>query len=129
MPVLNLNQGNVAKASAELNRARSDSRQTKLMIEQSLTENWQGWQTSYLEASSLRKRILPAAEKAFDLAWQGYEKGKFPYLEVLDAQRTLFKAREQYHVSLKNYHASRANVERIVAVSYTHLTLPTICSV
>lgn len=118
LPVLNLNQGNVAKASAELNRARSDSRQTKLMIEHSLLENWQGWQTSYLEASSLRKRILPAAEKAFDLAWAGYEKGKFPYLEVLDAQRTLFKAREQYHASLKNYHASRANVERIVGLTY-----------
>lgn len=118
LPVLNLNQGNVAKASAELNRARSDSRQTELMIEHSLLENWQGWQTSYLEATSLRKRILPAAENAFNLAWEGYEKGKFPYLEVLDAQRTLFKAREQYHDSLKNYHASRANVERLTGVTH-----------
>ena len=118
LPVLNLNQGNVAKASAELNRARSDSRQAELMLEQSLLENWQGWQTSYLEATSLRKRILPAAENAFNLAWEGYEKGKFPYLEVLDAQRTLFKAREQYHDSLKNYHASRANVERLTGVTH-----------
>lgn len=118
LPVLNLNQGNIAKAKAELSQVRSNGRQAQLMLEQNLIENWQYWQTSYLEATSLRKRILPAAENAFNLAWEGYEKGKFPYLEVLDAQRTLFKAREQYHESLKSYHASRANVERLAAITH-----------
>ena len=118
IPVWNLNQGNIAKASAQLNQAKSNGRQAQLMLEQNLIENWQYWQISYLEATSLRKRILPAAENAFNLAWEGYEKGKFPYLEVLDAQRTLFKAREQYHESLKNYHASRANVERLAAITH-----------
>lgn len=118
LPVLNMNQGNIARAKAELNQARSNGRQMELSLEQNLMENWQGWQTSYLEATSLRKRILPAAKKAFDSTWHGYEKGKFPYLEVLDAQRTLFDARAQYHQSLKNYHASRANVERIVGLTY-----------
>lgn len=116
IPVMNLNQGNIAKASAELSRARSDSRQMELTLEQSLMENWQHWQTSYSEAKSLKNKILPAADKAFKLAWAGYEKGKFPYLEVLDAQRTLFDARAQYHNSLKNYHSSRANVERLTAI-------------
>jgi len=113
LPVLNTNQGNIAKAKAKLTQSRSNSRQMRLTLEQNLIENWQGWQTSYMEATSLRKRILPAAKKAFDSAWHGYEKGKFPYLEVLDAQRTLFNARAQYHDSLKRYHSSRANVERL----------------
>ncbi len=117
LPVLNMNQGNIAKAKAELNQARSNGRQMELTLEQNLMENWQGWQASYLEATSLRKRILPAAKKAFDSAWHGYEKGKFPYLEVLDAQRTLFKARASYHDSLKNYHMSRANVERLIGIT------------
>jgi outer membrane protein, heavy metal efflux system len=118
LPLLNLNQGNIAKAKAELSQVRSNGRQAQLMLEQNLIENWQYWQISYLEATRLRNRILPAAENSFNLAWEGYEKGKFPYLEVLDAQRTLFKAREQYYESLKNYHSSRANVERLTAITH-----------
>jgi len=118
LPVLNTNQGNITKAKAEHSQAISDSYQTKLKLEKSLRERWQEWQDAFLEATSLSKRILPAAQHAFDLAWQGYDKGKFPYLDVLDAQRTLSEARDRYYKSLKNYHASLASVERIVGLTY-----------
>ncbi len=113
IPVLNQNQGNVAKARAELTQTESDARQFELDLEQQLIENWQQWNSAYLEATRLDEKLLPSAEKAFRLARNGYSKGKFPYLEVLDAQRTLFDARSQYHGSLKRYHTARANVERL----------------
>lgn len=113
IPVLNQNQGNIAKARAELTQVESDARQAELMLEQQLIENWQHWNTAYSEAERLQNKLLPAAEKSFSLARSGYEKGKFPYLEVLDAQRTLFEAWAQYHNSLKRYHAARAYVERL----------------
>lgn len=113
IPVLNQNQGNIAKARAELSQAESDARQLELSLEQQLIENWQQWDTAYSEANRLQEKLLPAAEKAFRLARSGYNKGKFPYLEVLDAQRTLFDARSQYHGALKRYHTARANVERL----------------
>lgn len=113
IPVLNQNSGNVAKARAEVTQAESDTRQAKLMLEQQLTENWQEWNAAHGEATRMQTKLLPAAEKAFKLARAGYEKGKFPYLEVLDAQRTLFNARAQFHNALKRYHTARANVERL----------------
>lgn len=117
IPVLNQNSGNVAKARAEVTQIESDARQAELMLEQQLTENWQEWNTAFSEAERMQTTLLPAAEKAFRLARSGYEKGKFPYLEVLDAQRTLFNARAQYHDSLKRYHSARANVERLTNVT------------
>ncbi len=117
IPVLNQNSGNVAKARAEVTQIESDARQAELMLEQQLTENWQQWNTAFSEAERMQTTLLPAAEKAFKLARSGYEKGKFPYLEVLDAQRTLFNARAQYHDSLKRYHSARANVERLTNVT------------
>lgn len=113
IPILHQNGGNIAKAGAEVIRAESDSRQAVLMLEQQLVESWHNWNSSYLEAEKLKTHLLPIAERAFRLARAGYEKGKFPYLEVLDAQRTLFNARAQYHNSLKRYHTSLANVERL----------------
>lgn len=113
IPILHQNGGNIAKARAEVLRAESDSRQAVLMLEQQLVENWHDWNSAYLEAEKLKTQLLPIAERAFRLARSGYEKGKFPYLEVLDAQRTLFDARAQYHNSLKRYHTSLANVERL----------------
>lgn len=45
---------------------------------------------------ALRTNVLPAAQRAFEAATEGYRQGKFGYLEVLDAQRTLFDTRGRY---------------------------------
>lgn len=109
----NQNKGNIAKARAELSQVDNDVQQTFRLLEQQLSENWQAWSMAYAEAIRLNQKLLPAAEQSFELARLGYERGKFPYLEVLDAQRTLFDARSQYHEALKRYHAARAHVERL----------------
>ncbi len=121
LPIFNWNQGNVSRAGAELSQARNNQLQTKLSLEQSLIEEWRNWQISYFTAEKLKTVILPTAEKAFKLSRLGYEKGKFPYLEVLDAQRTLFEARSKYHKSLKQYHIARANIELITTPIYNNL--------
>lgn len=113
IPVFNQNKGNIAKARAQVHQAENEAQQAVLLLEQQLNENWQTWSMAYVEASRLNKTLLPVAEKSFSLARSGYEKGKFSYLGVLDAQRTLFDARSQYHDALKRYHAARAHVERL----------------
>ena len=113
LPIFNWNSGNTSSARAKLDQARNDELGAKLSLEQSLIEEWRNWQISYQTADRLRSTILPTAKKAFRVAKSGYEKGKFPYLEVLDAQRTLFDARAKYHTALKQYHIARANIELI----------------
>lgn len=113
LPIFNWNGGNTYSARAELDQARNNELGAKLSLEQNLIEEWKNWQISYQTADKLRNTILPTAQKAFKVAKSGYEKGKFPYLEVLDAQRTLFDARAKYHVALKQYHIARANIELI----------------
>jgi len=115
IPVFNLNQGNIAKARHEVSKSESDKQSAALDLSNELTRAAQELQTAYEESESLKVTILPAAEKAFSLSREGYQAGKFPYLEVLDAQRTLFEARSQYNAALKNYHTHRAEVERLTA--------------
>jgi cobalt-zinc-cadmium efflux system outer membrane protein len=115
IPVLNRNQGNITRARAQLMQAESDAEQTTLLLQQELAGAWHNWQTAFVEAERLRGRLIPTAEKAFRQAREGYDAGRFSYLEVLDAQRTLFDARKQYHLALQRYHTSRAQLERLTS--------------
>ncbi|WP_160313191.1 TolC family protein, partial [Burkholderia cenocepacia] len=45
---------------------------------------------------------------------RGYELGKFSFLDVLDAQRTLFQGQSQYVRALAGAHAARADIGRLV---------------
>jgi outer membrane protein, heavy metal efflux system len=57
--------------------------------------------------------VVPAAEQAFRFARAGYAEGRFSFLEVLDAQRTLFDARAQLNDALRDFHTRRAEADRL----------------
>lgn len=116
IPVFNLNRGNIEKARHELSQTKNSKNASMLTLNANLIKAQADLATSYQQAISLRDKILPASEKAFSLSNQGYQAGKFAYLEVLDSQRTLFEAREQYHNTLKEYHRNKAEVERLLAI-------------
>ncbi|MFH1159102.1 MAG: TolC family protein [Pseudomonadota bacterium] len=112
-PVFNRNQGAILKAGHEVARAEHEKRAFLQEIKLELVRVENTLETSYLEAASLEKNILPSAEKAFSQARQGYQAGKFPYLEVLDAQRTLAEVRAQHVAALKEYHMAQAQFDRL----------------
>ncbi len=69
------------------------------------------------EAELLWAEVLPGARSAFDAATIGFENGKFSFLDVLDAQRTLIAAKSQYLNALANFHRSRAELESLVGAA------------
>jgi cobalt-zinc-cadmium efflux system outer membrane protein len=87
-----------------------------------LTDAYERLASSYDEAVVLRDDILPAAEKTFEGTSDGFLRGRYGYLEVLDVQRTLFELKSQYVEALATYHSSRADVERVIAQSLDEIT-------
>jgi cobalt-zinc-cadmium efflux system outer membrane protein len=65
----------------------------------------------------LRDDVLPEAQKAFDASLEGYREGKFGYLDLLDAQRTLFDARIEYIDAVADYYSAAADVEGLTGQS------------
>ncbi|TAH37804.1 MAG: TolC family protein [Alphaproteobacteria bacterium] len=112
-PVFNRNQGNIMKAGHEVAKAEHQKTAAVQEIELELVRVQNALQTSRLEIESLEKSIVPAAEKSFALAKKGYTAGKFPYLEVLDAQRTLADVHMQHVSALKDYHIAQAQFDRL----------------
>lgn len=115
IPVANGNQGNIERARQEIVRSEAGRRTAELATGAELARSQAELEAAYLQAVSLRGEMLPGAKKAFALARQGYETGRFAYLEVLDAQRTLHDLRSQYLEALRAYHRGRADVARLTA--------------
>lgn len=115
LPVMDSNRGNIVQARADMARTASEQQAIRLELLQRHQVARTALFTAYRKATSYSGTVLPAAEDAFRLARQGYSAGKFQYLEVLDAQRTLFGARVEYMASLRDYHMRKAELERLTA--------------
>jgi cobalt-zinc-cadmium efflux system outer membrane protein len=114
LPVFDRNQGNILEARYQLARTEVERRAAAVRVQTALAETHAALSEAFSEASTLRDEVLPGAQQAFDAAREGYRQGKFQFLEVLDAQRTLFEARGQYVEALSTYHKAVAALERLI---------------
>jgi cobalt-zinc-cadmium efflux system outer membrane protein len=114
LPLFNRNQGNMLAARRRTDKARSDLDAERLRVTQALSEAHQRAQLAQQEIASITTEILPVAQTTYDAAVTGFEAGKFSFLDVLDAQRTLFQTRAQYLRALSDRYRSVADLGRYV---------------
>lgn len=113
LQIFDRNQGNVVAAETAVARARSEQRAVEVTITAALRTTYASLQTAVEQAMALRDRIIPEARRTYDGARDAYLRGRFRYLEVLDAQRTLFELRGQYLEVLTQYHQAAADITRL----------------
>lgn len=116
LPLFNRNQGNLFSALKRVDKAKAELDVERVRLMQSLADAYQRAQVSQEQIGSMRNEILPGAQSAFDAAVVGFEAGKFGFLDVLDAQRTLFQTRAQYLKALSDRYRSIADLQRYTAV-------------
>jgi len=114
LPAFNRNQGGILEAEHRLTKAEEDRRSAEVRIATALNTAYQQLSAAHAEVSALRQEVLPGAQSAYDAAREGYRLGKFGFLDVLDAQRTLFGAKTQYLLAQADYHKAVAEVERLI---------------
>ncbi|MCP8348658.1 outer membrane efflux protein [Pseudomonas sp. 1239] len=113
LPLFDRNQGNILSASRRADQARDQRNAVELRLRSETQTALNQWTTAMQEVESYDKTILPSAQQAVETATRGFEMGKFGFIEVLDAQRTLILARGQYLDSLAAATNARAQVERV----------------
>lgn len=113
LPLFDRNEGGIAAAQHGVAAAEQKERAARLLAATNLAEIHGRLDTARSEAIAIRDALLPAAQKAFDAAQTGYRQGKFGFLEVLDAQRTLNDARAGHLEALAAYHKAAAGLERL----------------
>jgi cobalt-zinc-cadmium efflux system outer membrane protein len=113
-PMFDRNQGNILEALRRTDKARDELVATEIRLDSELAQAYERLSTTRTEAETLQREILPGAQSAYDAATTGFEFGKFNFLDVLDAQRTLLQARSQYLRTLSEAHSAAAEIDRII---------------
>lgn len=113
LPLFDRNQGNRAAADYERERIRHAHQVAILELQAELTDTHARLETAYARAKTLGEKVVPAMENAFVAAQEGYRQGKFDFLDMLDAQRTLFEARASLTDATETYHHARIDIERL----------------
>ncbi|WAT29537.1 TolC family protein [Pseudomonas sp. GXZC] len=113
IPLFNRNQGNVLAATRRADQARDLRNATELRLRTETRQALDLWQSANTEVRAFNQQILPAAQSAVDSATRGFEMGKFSFLDVLDAQRTLIAARTQYLNATAQATDAWVRIERI----------------
>jgi len=120
IPVFDRNQGNVQEAVSRKFKAEDELVAVKNRIQTNLATQYERLNAARQATLSLHSDILPNAKSAFDAANRGFSLGKFNFLDVLDAQRTLYQAKSQYINALLEAHQSIAEIERALGEVVDH---------
>lgn len=113
IPLFNRNQGNILAAARRADQARDLRNAAELRLRTDVRQALEQWRTAQGEVTSFNQIILPAAQRAVDTATRGFEAGKFNFLDVLDAQRTLVNARSQYLEAAAQVTDAWVSIERV----------------
>ncbi|MES2069286.1 MAG: TolC family protein [Pseudomonadota bacterium] len=114
IPLFDRNQGNLLSALRRADKARDQLAATQQRLAVELTQAYQRAEAADAELALLRTEVLPGAQGAYEAAARGFELGKFNFLDVLDAQRTLFQGKSHYLRALAESHRAMADVGRIL---------------
>jgi cobalt-zinc-cadmium efflux system outer membrane protein len=114
LPLFDRNEGRLQAALSRADKAEDDYRATRIRLVGEARQAASQLALARNSAETLKTTILPAAQQAHDAATRGFEAGKFGFLDVLDAQRSLLQARVRYlGVVASAYHAA-ATLDRLL---------------
>lgn len=113
LPLFDQNQGNIKAACYTIQQLKEIQRELVQELQTSLMNAHQQWIAAFEKAELIRNGMLIDALETFELSKEGYERGKLDYLDLLDAQRTLFEVQELYIDLLAFYQIKKAGVERL----------------
>jgi cobalt-zinc-cadmium efflux system outer membrane protein len=111
LPIFNRNQGAIASAKADAERARYDASRVKLELRSRLAVALRQYDESVFAAEHYESRILPQAKKAVDQYLGNFRNMAVSYPLVLAAERSLAQSQEAYIHALVEAHQAAVAVD------------------
>lgn len=113
LPFFDRNQGAIHEAAKLADKASDEVQATRLRLGLELKQASSRLSMARQSLNTLQTVVLPAAQGVYEAATKGFEAGKFGFIDVLDAQRSLLAARSRYLNTLVAAYQAAAAIDRI----------------
>ena len=118
LPLFDRNDGRLAAALRRTDKARDELAAAEHAAGAGLDAARIRYAAARAEAMLLQRDAIPQAHSAWRLTLQGFEAGKFGFLDVLDAQRSWFQARVRRAGALLAAWRAYADIERLAGADH-----------
>src|SRR2546426_5974319 len=111
IPIFNRNQGNIATAKADAERARREVERVKLVLRERSASVVQNYTFSQAAVDRYKNQMIPRAQKAYEMYTKKYREMAAAYPQVLIAQRTLMQLQVSYITVLETFATSSLSLQ------------------
>jgi cobalt-zinc-cadmium efflux system outer membrane protein len=111
IPIFNRNQGNIATAKADEERAKREVERVKLVLRERAASVVQNYTFSQTAVDRYKNQMIPRAQKAYEMYIKKYQEMAAAYPQVLIAQRTLMQLEVSYMNALENFATSSLSLQ------------------
>ena len=112
-PLFDKNKGAIRAAEVRLQAVEHRRAAARRDLTIQLTDLYQQMVAAHAEALSAMKDLMPAAEETLAETQDGFERGLFSQLRVIDARETLFNIRTTYFDALTRFSEAQARIESL----------------
>lgn len=114
LPVFERNQGKIVTAEAEYTQMVHELRGTKLDVRLNLYTAFLQAEQGRFEADLVTDSLLPLARKSVQVAREGYQMGRYTYIELSTALNVLFEEERHYQQAHADYHKAMLQINGIL---------------
>jgi cobalt-zinc-cadmium efflux system outer membrane protein len=114
LPLATQYAGARAEASARLEQTRHERRAAEARVATAFLAAHEALSRAVFEVDSLKREVLPRAEQVYEALGEGYRRGKFGLVDLLEARRTLAQARLRLVDALTRLEVAAAELHRLV---------------
>jgi cobalt-zinc-cadmium efflux system outer membrane protein len=117
LPLSDRNQGGRAEARALLSKTEQSRRTIEVRLRTLIFALHQELRHATAALDALETAILPQAEESIALSRRGFTEGRFSYLDLVDAERTLRAVKKERIETAASYHHFVLEIERLIGRS------------
>ena len=117
LPLFDRGQADILEALQLQGKAEAMGKAIRVQLAAKLFETYQELVHAVNELDIMAKEILPAAREVLTATEDGYRQGRFSYLELADARRSLIELQRKNIEAALGYHLHHVEIDRLIGAA------------